>query len=476
MQLGTPFGKVFGLKSFLRFSTAIRLSEYIVGGFTPQLVFDFENEKYFTDRLATTFDSAITHSRSGNATMVDSDGLLKWAPHNLLTYSEGSGTASSAPGWTWLGGGSGESAATLDNGIGGYSVSGGDRFLSKAVSLNATQYTLAMWINPATTYAGNILQVSGFASASGKLTAKASDADANGYVSVTFQIDAGDTGGDIRIGQVNSGSGTLVFGGWHLYRSDLGGMVDVPQDARAFAGANTYVPTTSSAVYLPRRRHHVYDGTSWVNEGLLVESEARTNLLTYSLPDAPEPTNWLDFATGNVGKSLVALQNGIPGIEFVAVANRPRISQTVTLPAAGTYTASVYVENTFGDLDTPNKVLEIRDIDGVTTLTSAYWADRQDDGRVHLTITATAPGRVTFQYGPGIDGNTSTRFVAGGPQLEQGSTPSSYIPTSGSTVTRSADTLTVPSANLPWPTPTALSARNDLINNSGWIITDGGAA
>jgi len=30
----------------------------------------------------------ITHSRAGNATMVDSDGLIKWAPHNFATYSE----------------------------------------------------------------------------------------------------------------------------------------------------------------------------------------------------------------------------------------------------------------------------------------------------------------------------------------------------------------------------------------------------
>ena len=32
----------------------------------------------------------------------------------------------------------------------------------------------------------------------------------------------------------------------------------------------------------PRRGHHVYNGSAWVNEGLLLESEARTNLVTYS--------------------------------------------------------------------------------------------------------------------------------------------------------------------------------------------------
>jgi hypothetical protein len=64
------------------------LAVYAVLGFKPQLVLDFDDEKYFTRSTRSTFSDAITHTRAGNATMVDSDGVLKWAPHNLLTYSE----------------------------------------------------------------------------------------------------------------------------------------------------------------------------------------------------------------------------------------------------------------------------------------------------------------------------------------------------------------------------------------------------
>jgi hypothetical protein len=38
-------------------------------------------------------------------------------------------------------------------------------------------------------------------------------------------------------------------------------------------------------------------------------------------------------------------------------------------------------------------------------------------------------------------------------QIENNATSSSFIPTSGSSVSRAAETFTIPSANLPWPTP-----------------------
>jgi hypothetical protein len=53
-----------------------------------------------------------------------------------------------------------------------------------------------------------------------------------------------------------------------------------------------------------------------------------------------------------------------------------------------------------------------------------------------------------------------------GPQLEQAPTASSYIPTSGATVTRAAESLTIPAANLPWPTPEVIG--DELVTNGGF--------
>ena len=105
-------------------------------------------------------------------------------------------------------------------------------------------------------------------------------------VAVTQEVPSGATGVDLVISNTGIGTAkTFTASKWHLYRSDLGGMVDNPERG------DSYVPTTSSALYLPRIGHHVYNGSAWVNEGVLAESESRTNLVKYS-EDLNNTTVW----------------------------------------------------------------------------------------------------------------------------------------------------------------------------------------
>ena len=65
--------------------------------------------------------------------------------------------------------------------------------------------------------------------------------------------------------------------------------------------------------------------------------------------------------------------------------------------------------------------------------------------RIGLTRTATLDG--TIEYGLTVDDSNSVGVYVWGIQLELGSFPTSYIPTSGSTVTRSADNASITGTN-----------------------------
>jgi len=520
---------------------------YVENSFLPDLTLAFDDGSYFTGGAATDLVSSTTHARAGNATMVDSDGLLKWAPHNLLSYSEDFTDAS----WGTVNTATLALDATGPDGVANSAVTlvdssaGGNNSVRVSTSnltvTTSTAYTFSVfckadqldWVfirthaftSPDNTGAYFNLSTGVLGTVEADITASIEDVGAGWYrCSITFTTDVADTSGSIRVFAADADSNTtvdldgtssiLIYGA-HFYRSDLGGMVDNPAQS---AGFETYVPTTGAAVYLPRVGHHLYNGTAWVDEGYFHESEARTNLVSGSNDFLPANNYWQEYVSSDRVAVTASQAVGPDGqtsmslLDDAAAAAAPhgittlydQTGLTVTNGADFTVSCSFknkdrrYVTLVGSGLSSGNWFAATLDlVDGSVTQTGAgaggtlvqTVVEPLSNGIYRLGVTGNAidsatracawiflsdtPTPTYGSYGQSVHDGAGLGVYIYGAQLEADSTPSSYIPTSGSTVTRAADTMTVPSANLPWPEPVVIG--DELVTNgtfdsdiSGW--------
>lgn len=238
-----------------------------------------------------------------------------------------------------------------------------------------------------------------------------------------------------------------------------------------------------TARYLPRVGHHVYNGSAWVNEGLLAESESRTNLA----PDSDMSSANLVGAT-RTADAAVSPDGTQNAFELTASSTAPAyIRYSGIFTASQSYAVSIYAKAGTNDIirianDSSSVSGQWFDLTNGTLLTSNganNTATIQNVGngwyrctRYFDSVTTNSSGEI-FVGNSDADGSTnaisgSTVYLFGF-QIENNATSSSFIPTSGSTVSRAAETFTIPSANLPWPSPQYIGS--ELVTN-GTFDTD----
>lgn len=204
-----------------------------------------------------------------------------------------------------------------------------------------------------------------------------------------------------------------------------------------------------------------YDPVIGECKGLLIE-ERRTNLLTYS----SDFTNsfWIKGSMATVVKNVIAPDGTVTGCTITSAGGTPAIYTPTFVAPADVVSFSIYAK-TGGSR--PYCQFAVRNDTTSTDVTATSFNSATgvvDSGNWKSTHVGNGWYRISTTVSSGITAGNAIRVYAGatggpspageswivwGAQLEAGPFPTSYIPTSGSQVTRAADVPVINTLS-PW--------------------------
>lgn len=432
----------------------------------PSLDLRFADNKSLTD--ATTGQNLVTFTRASSGTYVDSQGVIKTATTNLLLRSEEFDNASwvktlatvtanvtTAP--------NGSVAAdklignsTIDSHYAQQNISGATNGISytSSVYAKASEITRIEILHAV----GATLYVQGYDLSSGTLLTRVTagttaatggfiQAVGNGWYRCGITQTSDGTTGAVRV--------TLRSANTVNFDATSQGVLLWGAQLEASSTVGEYIPTTSTINSAPRFDHNPTTGESL---GLLVE-EQRTNLVTSSATFQPSsasnPASYTVDQVAPDGTTTASRQtaaNPRTFIDYQGIANAQYTFSVYAKAASGTVTIALHLKNALSDT--------VITAGSNVTLTTAWQ---------RLTVTGTTNGATTGArieaIGPVVGAPAGTVFW--GAQLEAGSSPTSYIPTTTATVTRSADVASITGSNF-GVSRTNLLLRSEEFDNASW--------
>ena len=442
-------------------------------GVVPSLDLRFASQKNLNDYMTGT--PLVDHQRSMSGsnlspgTFVNSSGLIETAKVNLLPYSKDN------LGWSTqdmnndgaVEGPPGEGQATRFTSVGG-TVASRVRYLSAFTTTAGVQYTLSIYVKPLNynSVSFGLSNIGAGASRSdynfstGIVTNAAGTADAsmealgNGWWRLKNTIIAAPSSGSIPTLFLDLGDTAAethaTSEGFDVY----GGQIEEGVDL------NTYIQTIGVPSAAPRFDH---DPTTGESLGLLIE-DSRTNYITNSTNFAASVlpvTATLNFA--------VSPDNTVSATRHQSASSD---TGTIILSKSATpgeiYTLSVYAKRNSGS---GNLKLLIYELPSVAATVQTFTLTNEWQ---RFSITRTVGANQTSIQCRIVGTPANYDNLYWGAQVEEGSFPTSYIPTTGTALTRSADVASITGSNFSsWynqgeGTVFVKGATNDIDGNTGW--------